>query len=146
MMTDCMNVLQHIGEKRHGPVLVTLNAPFEPEESKMFGKYRYDHPILDAKVIIDFPSSRHFLDMRFSYKKNVYRPLAHKRDYTRSRRNEASPLPAHGPILAFMRTGSRLASARRFRSLPQRARPLPPPLLHPHQKGESVPGFAHRLR
>lgn len=47
---DGMNDLQHISMKKFGPVLVTLNAPFEPDASKTVGKYNYDHPVLDHKV------------------------------------------------------------------------------------------------
>ncbi|KAF5389210.1 hypothetical protein D9757_003475 [Collybiopsis confluens] len=50
---DCrtygMNDLQHISEKDHGPVLVTLNPPFEPETN--FGRYSYEHPVLDDKAV-----------------------------------------------------------------------------------------------
>jgi len=46
-----MNDLQHISETKYGPVLVTLNPPFEPDPSKVVGRWRYDHPVLDAKVL-----------------------------------------------------------------------------------------------
>ena len=49
-LIDGMNDLQHISEKKYGPVLVTLNAPFEPQADKIVGRYRYDHPVLDAQV------------------------------------------------------------------------------------------------
>ncbi|KAF9046220.1 amine oxidase [Panaeolus papilionaceus] len=48
---DGMNDLQHIPEKRYGPVLVTLNAPFEPDPETVFGRWKYDHPVLDSKAI-----------------------------------------------------------------------------------------------
>ncbi|KAI0076337.1 FAD/NAD(P)-binding domain-containing protein [Panus rudis PR-1116 ss-1] len=50
-LTYWMNDLQHLPEKRHGPVLVTLNPPFEPAEDKFGGRYKYDHPVLDADAI-----------------------------------------------------------------------------------------------
>ncbi|KAF7325352.1 Amino-oxidase domain-containing protein [Mycena venus] len=49
--TDGMNDLQHIPEAKYGPVLVTLNPPFEPREGTLAGRYRYDHPILDAQAV-----------------------------------------------------------------------------------------------
>jgi predicted NAD/FAD-binding protein len=49
-LTDGMNDLQHISEKKYGPVLVTLNPPFEPQADKIVGRFRYDHPVLDAQV------------------------------------------------------------------------------------------------
>ncbi|KAF8886197.1 hypothetical protein BD779DRAFT_1611807 [Infundibulicybe gibba] len=48
--TDGMNDLQHIPESKYGPVLVTLNPPFEPEASTVVGRYKYDHPVLNAQV------------------------------------------------------------------------------------------------
>ena len=46
-----MNDLQHIPEEKYGPVLVTLNPPFEPRDELVFGRWKYDHPILDSEVI-----------------------------------------------------------------------------------------------
>ncbi|KAI0339011.1 FAD/NAD-binding domain-containing protein [Trametopsis cervina] len=48
---DWMNALQHIPEHKHGPVLVTLNPPFEPRAESVVGRYAYDHPVLDAKAL-----------------------------------------------------------------------------------------------
>ncbi|KAF9077582.1 hypothetical protein BDP27DRAFT_1311295 [Rhodocollybia butyracea] len=48
-LTYGMNDLQHISEKKHGPVLVTLNPPFEPATN--FGRYNYEHPVLDGKAV-----------------------------------------------------------------------------------------------
>ena len=45
-----MNELQHISEAEHGPIFVTLNPPFEPDANKVAGRYKYDHPIIDAQV------------------------------------------------------------------------------------------------
>ena len=49
-----MNDLQHLSEARYGPVFVTLNPPFEPDLAKVSGRWKYDHPVLDAKVICSF--------------------------------------------------------------------------------------------
>ncbi|KAK0221391.1 FAD/NAD(P)-binding domain-containing protein [Armillaria fumosa] len=46
-----MNVLQHIPEKKHGPVLVSINPPFEPEASTVQGRWMFDHPVLDGNAI-----------------------------------------------------------------------------------------------
>lgn len=50
LKTDGMNDLQHLPESRYGPILVTLNPPFEPDEDKIAGRWKYDHPVLDTKV------------------------------------------------------------------------------------------------
>ena len=63
---DWMNELQHIPMKKHGPVLVTLNPPFDPDPELVAGKYKYDHPILSLEVCTIHshrpPSSRHTAD------------------------------------------------------------------------------------
>jgi predicted NAD/FAD-binding protein len=46
-----MNDLQHIPESKYGPVLVTLNPPFEPRDGTVAGRYAYDHPVLDANAV-----------------------------------------------------------------------------------------------
>ncbi|KAI9058484.1 FAD/NAD(P)-binding domain-containing protein [Trametes sanguinea] len=46
-----MNELQHLPTSRHGPVLVTLNPPFDPKPELEFGRYKYDHPILSKEAI-----------------------------------------------------------------------------------------------
>ncbi|KAI5123464.1 hypothetical protein M0805_008834 [Coniferiporia weirii] len=50
-LTYWMNDLQHISEKKHGTVLVTLNPPFEPREETIAGRWAYEHPILDSEAI-----------------------------------------------------------------------------------------------
>ncbi|KAF8799396.1 amine oxidase [Phlegmacium glaucopus] len=45
----CIN--NHLSEARHGPVLVTLNPPFEPDPAKISGRWKYDHPVLDTKAV-----------------------------------------------------------------------------------------------
>jgi hypothetical protein len=41
-----MNILQHLPESRHGPVLVTLNPPFPPDPKKVVAKFNYEHPMM----------------------------------------------------------------------------------------------------
>jgi len=53
-----MNDLQHIPESKYGPVLCTLNAPFEPAEDKIAGRWDYDHPVINRKV--GHPSIHYF--------------------------------------------------------------------------------------
>ncbi|KAI0335787.1 FAD/NAD(P)-binding domain-containing protein [Cubamyces sp. BRFM 1775] len=50
-LTYWMNELQHIPMKKHGPVLVTLNPPFDPDPELEVGRYKYDHPILSLEAI-----------------------------------------------------------------------------------------------
>lgn len=45
-----MNLLQSIPESKFGPVLVTLNPPFEPAQDKTLGSWDYEHPYMSAKV------------------------------------------------------------------------------------------------
>ncbi|KAG6919230.1 hypothetical protein DXG01_008026 [Tephrocybe rancida] len=49
--TDGMNDLQHIPESKYGPVLVTLNAPFQPHDDLVAGRWKYDHPVLDHNAV-----------------------------------------------------------------------------------------------
>ncbi|KAF9820730.1 hypothetical protein IEO21_01173 [Rhodonia placenta] len=49
--TDWMNELQHISEETYGPVLVTLNPPFDPDPETLGGRYEYDHPVLGMKAV-----------------------------------------------------------------------------------------------
>ncbi|KAF8683409.1 Flavin containing amine oxidoreductase [Rhizoctonia solani] len=48
---DCMNHLQHIDENYHGPVLVTLNPPFEPRPELVIDQSLYEHPVMSAQSI-----------------------------------------------------------------------------------------------
>ncbi|KAH7915478.1 hypothetical protein BJ138DRAFT_1141850 [Hygrophoropsis aurantiaca] len=50
-LTYNMNDLQHLSEDAYGPVLVTLNPPTEPDESKVTARFSYDHPILDSEAL-----------------------------------------------------------------------------------------------
>lgn len=45
-----MNTLQSIPESTFGPVLVTLNPPYEPAKDLVAGEWWYDHPLYSAKV------------------------------------------------------------------------------------------------
>lgn len=46
-----MNDLQHISEKKHGSILVTLNPPFEPQADTIAGRWAYDHPVLNSEAV-----------------------------------------------------------------------------------------------
>ncbi|CAE6531095.1 unnamed protein product [Rhizoctonia solani] len=46
-----MNHLQHISESNHGPVLVTLNPPFEPRPELIVDQSHYEHPVMSAQSI-----------------------------------------------------------------------------------------------
>ena len=51
-----MNHLQHISERKFGPVLVTLNPPAEPDKKTVLGRWKYEHPVLDSQVCADLKS------------------------------------------------------------------------------------------
>lgn len=46
-----MNILQHLSEKKHGLVLVTLNPPFPVDETKVVGRWRYHHPMMTSRSV-----------------------------------------------------------------------------------------------
>ncbi|KAI8986057.1 FAD/NAD(P)-binding domain-containing protein [Trametes punicea] len=48
---DWMNELQHLPIEKYGPILVTLNPPFDPEPKLEIGRYQYDHPLLSEEAI-----------------------------------------------------------------------------------------------
>jgi len=50
-LTYWMNDLQHISEKDHGLIFVTLNPPFNPDPELVVGRYGYEHPVLGTKAI-----------------------------------------------------------------------------------------------
>ncbi|WRT66575.1 uncharacterized protein IL334_003534 [Kwoniella shivajii] len=50
-LTYDMNILQHLPESKHGLVLVTLNPPFPPDESKVIGRWSYDHPMMTHESV-----------------------------------------------------------------------------------------------
>lgn len=45
-----MNLLQSIPETDFGPVLVTLNPPFEPKAELVAKEYWYEHPLFSESV------------------------------------------------------------------------------------------------
>jgi predicted NAD/FAD-binding protein len=45
-----MNLLQSIPEADFGPVLVTLNPPFEPKPELVAKEYWYEHPLFSELV------------------------------------------------------------------------------------------------
>lgn len=47
-----MNQLQSLSMKESGPILVTLNPPFEVDSKKVVGRYQYEHPMYTAAVSI----------------------------------------------------------------------------------------------
>lgn len=49
--TYSMNILQHLPEKKHGLVLVTLNPPFPIDPDKTVGKWSYDHPMMTQQSV-----------------------------------------------------------------------------------------------
>jgi hypothetical protein len=50
-----MNILQHLPESKHGPVLVTLNPPFPPDPLKTLGRWTYTHPMMTAESVSSQP-------------------------------------------------------------------------------------------
>lgn len=51
-LTYCMNLLQSLDEAEYGPVLVTMNPPFEPDPTTVLKEFRYEHPLFTAKVSV----------------------------------------------------------------------------------------------
>nr|XP_031863464.1 uncharacterized protein CI109_001340 [Kwoniella shandongensis]KAA5530536.1 hypothetical protein CI109_001340 [Kwoniella shandongensis] len=50
-LTYDMNILQHLPESKHGFVLVTLNPPFPVDESKVIGRWTYQHPMMTRQSV-----------------------------------------------------------------------------------------------
>ena len=86
-----MNNVQHIPESRYGPVLVTLNPPFEPDAAKIVGRWTYCHPVLDETVSISMLDSSHNLRMLW-----FLRLFAHNEKCTKSKIHDPSPTQAPG--------------------------------------------------
>jgi len=64
-----MNDLQHVSEKLHGPVFVTLNPPFDPDPACVVGRFEYDHPVLGAQAVRaqqDLPIIQHKRGISFA--------------------------------------------------------------------------------
>ena len=50
-LTYSMNILQHLPEKKYGPVLVTLNPLFTPNPKFVQGIWEYAHPLYNSKAV-----------------------------------------------------------------------------------------------
>ena len=50
-LTYSMNILQHLPEKKYGPVLVTLNPLFTPDPKFVQGIWEYAHPSYNPRAI-----------------------------------------------------------------------------------------------
>lgn len=50
-LTYWMNLLQHIPEKKFGPVLVTMNPGHEPDPEQTQGKFIYRHPLYTTAAV-----------------------------------------------------------------------------------------------
>ncbi|KAM0789863.1 hypothetical protein ACM66B_006709 [Microbotryomycetes sp. NB124-2] len=50
-LTYWMNLLQSIPEDKFGPVLVTLNPPFEPKSGLLIDEYWYQHPLFSERSV-----------------------------------------------------------------------------------------------
>ena len=50
-LTYNMNILQHIDEEVYGPVLVTMNPPHAPADSRTQGKFFYRHPLYTTNAV-----------------------------------------------------------------------------------------------
>ncbi|KAJ1653834.1 hypothetical protein IWQ61_006128 [Dispira simplex] len=50
-LTYWMNKLQAADEQRYGPVLVTLNPPWEPDPTLCYGQWDYSHPQITTAAI-----------------------------------------------------------------------------------------------
>lgn len=46
-----MNILQHLSEKKHGQVLVTLNPPFPVDPAKTVARFNYEHPMMTTTSV-----------------------------------------------------------------------------------------------
>lgn len=54
-----MNLLQSIPLSVHGPVLVTLNPPFEPKPELVVGEWTYMHPLFTEKARLSHLWAQH---------------------------------------------------------------------------------------
>ena len=50
-LTYNMNILQHIDEDKYGSVLVTMNPPHAPADSRTQGKFFYRHPLYTTNAV-----------------------------------------------------------------------------------------------
>lgn len=120
--TDWMNELQHISEETYGPVLVTLNPPFDPDPETLGGRYEYDHPVLGMKVSLELYAPFHPAVQCFFCRLSV-----HSRSCPLFRTSGGSPLSAPGRNMDSTRTalppgsGQPLSSCMRAAQGPQKA-------------------------
>ncbi|PPQ69909.1 hypothetical protein CVT24_003243 [Panaeolus cyanescens] len=50
-MTPVFSTVEVNQVSLYGPVLVTLNPPFEPDPETVFGRWKYEHPVLDSQAL-----------------------------------------------------------------------------------------------
>ncbi|KAK4953187.1 hypothetical protein LTR10_008893 [Elasticomyces elasticus] len=50
-LTYCMNILQHLSERKYGPILVTMNPEHPPDPRLTQGKFVYRHPLYTAESV-----------------------------------------------------------------------------------------------
>ena len=86
-----MNQLQSISTEEHGHLFVTMNPPYEPDESKVISRHQYDHTIVDVKVRAPGVSYMGGVSQAISA-----RASARNVRCMRSKQNAGSPSLAHG--------------------------------------------------
>ena len=134
-LTYDMNILQHLPESKHGPVLVTLNPPFPPDPSKVVGRWKYDHPMMTLSSIA---TQKHLSDIQnrrgISYVGAWTKYGFHEDGFTSAMRLVTAapfsvkppfpirpahrPVPAPGLTVGFLRVGVDLMEKGRRRVLP----------------------------
>ncbi|KAK5689285.1 hypothetical protein LTR17_026362 [Elasticomyces elasticus] len=50
-LTYCMNILQHLSERKYGPILVTMNPEHPPDPRLTQGKFVYRHPLYTTQSV-----------------------------------------------------------------------------------------------
>ncbi|KAK5705030.1 hypothetical protein LTR97_002144 [Elasticomyces elasticus] len=50
-LTYCMNILQHLSERKYGPILVTMNPEHPPDPRLTQGQFVYRHPLYTAESV-----------------------------------------------------------------------------------------------
>lgn len=104
LLVDWMNDLQHISEKEHGLVLVTLNPPFEPRDDLVAGRYKYEHPVLDSAV-------RHALCI-FLLRNHSSSPFLSTRPYMHKKRSKlfSTSVVSRSQVLGWSTASTRMVS------------------------------------
>jgi len=98
-LTYWMNGLQHIPEDKNGPVLVTLNPPFEPRKDTVSGRWAYDHPVLDRDAVVAQDEMSKIQNTRgISYAGAYLRYGFHEDGFTAGLRAAADHLGANSPF------------------------------------------------